>query len=184
MRCYTAFIALFLFSAPIATTALFGQQSDDSIVLGGDRFRLGMPKDQVLKLLTSYFDVQGTPGGRNTPCDSSCSVIEPGGPPYKFVASVSFKDGRLSSVIRHWSPDDQQAAVPYARALWGAISSLVKDGKTVCTIAAGQNESSRGAFITCGDRQIHVSIDRVHLSPDPNSKIEEVADIDEHLEKK
>jgi hypothetical protein len=170
---------LFLLVAALTTPGLFGQQTSDSITIGGDRFRLGMPRDQVLTRLASSFDVSGT-GGRTSLCESSCWVWERGGPPSRVVANVVFKNGRLSIVTKSWEPDDQQTFVPFARSVYSVIAAFVKDGKTECAIKADQNEGpgfeNRSAFIICGDRKVEVSVLR-------DDKLGEIATITEWLNK-
>lgn len=142
--------------------ALFGQQEGDSIAIGSERLKLGMPRDQVLTRLAKPFDLSGPEGG-TSPCpEYGCVLWLKGGPPYTMVASLSFKDGRLSWLIKYWSPEDQRRSEPFAQAVFAAISSLVSDGKIQCTINVRQDGSPRleqkHAYIICGDRKLDIRI--------------------------
>ena len=170
---------LLMIASALITPRLFGQ-AGDSITFGGNRFKLGMSKDQVVTQLVTSFDVAG-PSGRTSPCESTCTIWEKAaGPPYTMVGSVAFRDGKLSSATKYWDPVDQQKAAPFARSVYGVIAELVKDGKTTCTIQTGQSESpgneQKAAFIICGDRKIEILVMR-------DDKLGEIGTVSELLTK-
>jgi hypothetical protein len=135
-----------------------------------------MDRRQVLAQMVPYYNVSGRTGG-DTSCASNAEscMLWTKSSPVQAVASLAFKDGKVSTVVKYWDPKDQQQAAPFARSVYGAIAALVKDGKTTCIINASENDSpnaeQKTATITCGGRKI--DIDVVHTEKGESALISE-----------
>lgn len=175
MRYKIAAVALLAFSAGYFQA--HGQIAQDSIYLGTTRLTLGMPKDAVIAALAGSYEVRNLGEGQV----SSWIVSSKNGPPFKAVGNVVFKDGKLSSVLKYWGPEDQQKGVEFATSLYGVIDGFAKEGRRTCTISVGQKQDpgyeNKAMFITCGEKYIRIDIDR-------SEKTGESADITEVLERK
>jgi hypothetical protein len=152
-------------AAVLTFSTFYGQSSGDSIEIGGRRLKLGMPRGHVVSNLSPSFFISAWKGRGSecTPDINSCVLWEKQEqPPFSPVANLGFKDGVLNSVIKYWDPEDQQQAVPFARSVYGAIASLVKDGKTTCNISAQQGDSpgleQKSVYLICGGRSIDIEI--------------------------
>jgi hypothetical protein len=83
------------------------------------------------------------------------------------VADIRFAGKRLSSVGEDAGPYDQQAGVPFAEALWGALRDFQDEGRTVCAIRTGAlaNAGPKGAgeereiWLSCGARTVNIGIE-------------------------
>ncbi|HWB18108.1 MAG TPA: hypothetical protein VG538_17015 [Vicinamibacterales bacterium] len=146
------------------------QGGSDAMTVGGVSLRLGMPKESVLKVLSPKFNVDEAAG----------FVRTKSGPPFAIVGVVGF-DGqqRLDYMSRNWEPSDQQAGVPLAEALLGALTQITSPtssgvrGCADCTIAIKDTPSPGGSnvrtifFYRSGSpRTIRLDILRLQ-SPDP-----------------
>jgi len=131
--------------------------SGASLVIGVSTVAIGEPEDKVLATLTAAFDLE-----KQGATSSSWLVYEKRSVPRRLVANVFFKDGRLQQARRYWSPDDQTAAVPFATAVFGAVSQLVSEGRRSCVLDVGTNQSPsaeiKTAFIDCGDKRLEVTL--------------------------
>ena len=79
-----------------------------TIAVGSVRLSLGMPKNTVISQLSPEFTVRDLESEGGPP---GLTVLAKAGPPFHYVAHISFKSDRLVEVIRDWSPDDQQKGV-------------------------------------------------------------------------
>ena len=147
-------------------------QSADSILIGNAQIRSGMSRQAVLEALSS-FDVRriaviDKTHIRYEPCEGetvTCNVAPLGETGKRVIASISFKSGRLDSVVKPLDQDfDEQQSVPFARAVYSAIAALVGDGKRYCTLDTGQTDGPKGytkaAFIACGQRTIVIQLNQ------------------------
>ena len=163
-RYYLRVLKLLLLLSAYLVPIQAQQQPGSSITIGVHELRLGMPRDQVIAKLASSYDVSALPD-RKAACKDSCFVWNKGSRLESPIGSVAFKSGRLSSVRVYWDPQDQQAAVPLARAIYGVLSRFVQDGATRCTVEVRQSNSptsdERVAFIVCGERYISLTILRM-----------------------
>ncbi len=154
-----------------------GQGTQDSIYLGGTRLTLGMPKDAVVTALAGSYEVRSLGEGQF----SSWTVSSKNGPPFKSVGNVVFRDGKLSSVLKYWGPEDQQKGVEFATSLYGVIDGFTQEGRRACTISVGQKQDpgyqSKAMFINCGNKYVRIDIGR-------REQVGEFTDITEVLERK
>ncbi len=91
-----------------------------TVIVGQTTLRLGMRRAEVVALLAPKYEVR--PNGL---------VVTRTGPPYEFVATVSFSpDGLLKYVSRDWGPKDQQAGVETMAALYDALTQITEANQT------------------------------------------------------
>lgn len=153
---------------------MFGQSSD-AIAVGDVRLSLGMPRQAVLKALSPYVVRQADLSSGTLKyrlCDGedvSCSVFHMGGPGEHEIASLLFKDNRLTFVSKPLNGGEEQQGVSLADALYSAFATLLGEGKKACVIDAGQNDGPKGysrfAFVICGERSIVIQVNHVDSGP-------------------
>jgi hypothetical protein len=102
-------------------------QGVEGISVGVTRLTLGMKQDSVIALLAGY-EVEG-----------GFVFFRTGDRQRVVVASILFDAGRLAGVRRKWEPEDQQQAVPFADALYGALNQFVTEHRQQCWISVGSN---------------------------------------------
>jgi len=101
--------------------------------------------------------------------------------------ALNFAAGRLSAVIEDIGPSDQSAGVAFAQAIWGALRTFESEGRTLCTIQAGNaseagakgSVSNMSASISCGAKTIDINI----LSVDTEDKKSKIATLNVTLGK-
>ena len=151
-----------------------GQRTQDAISVGSQTFTLGMPREDVLAKLAGNFRIRKD-------SDTGWSVWSKHGP-YDPIASLTFKRGKLSGVIKYWGPTDQQKGVDFARSLYGALTGFVTEGRRVCTISVDQTQhpgfEAKSASISCGRKYIMVNISVIDKPGAPP----EAATVDEFLQ--
>lgn len=142
----------------------------DSMTFGTSSLRIGMTKDDVTRVLTPAYRLKELGPG---PLGSSFMIITTSGPPYDAPGSLYFdSNGFLRSMIRDWSPSDQQAGVLTAEALYNALTHLIPgESHRVCDcslsldIQTSPSGESRSVFISNGNKTIAVSIVQNHKLP-------------------
>lgn len=148
----------------ILAGAAFARQvaSPPEIYLGG-RLTLGMPEADVLKILADLYNLQKAPGGEAGEF-SSWVLMSKTGPPSRSYGNVAFQRGRLASVIKYWGPDDQRKGLEFGTAVSGVIAGLVREGNAECRLYANTGDdpgwARKAAFITCGRKEIAITVTR------------------------
>ena len=136
-----------------------GQAVQDSIFLGNVKLSLGMPQETVIAALGRSYQVAN--GGED---QSSFLVTPKNVPPFMVIGNVAFTDGKLTSIMKYWSPEDQKKGVEFATSLYGVIDGFVREGRRTCHIDIGQVQDpgydARAMFIVCGKKQIRIDISR------------------------
>jgi hypothetical protein len=146
----------------VAITVLCGAasaQSPATIQIGTASLHLGMSEQQVDAVLTPPFRVNKDPQGTFA---SWIVQVPDGNGQYSYVGSLAFRKGRLYNVRRNWGPSDQQAGVPLAKALYGAASQMVAEGRRQCVLSIGSRQDpradSRTIFLECAGKRLEVMI--------------------------
>jgi hypothetical protein len=129
------------------------QSNRNSIELGSTVLHLGMSKASVVAALEKYYTVN----------DDGQVVSK--AEPHKSDGSVSFKDGKLTAVLKSWSPSNQRQAYELANSLFGLFNDLKEEGSVECTFSTSSHQTNDGSekksiFMFCGDKD--VDIDAVH----------------------
>jgi hypothetical protein len=126
---------LILCGLPWATDVR-GQSPDDSIEVGPVSLRVGTAQAVVLQELGVSCALREV--GKGT-ADSSSWIVQAKNQPRNAYANVDFKSGRLATVAKYWTVDEPNTEPAFANALYGAISSFERQGRTLCTIGTGQS---------------------------------------------
>ncbi len=136
--------------------AVGGAQSSDknSIEFGTTVLRPGMAKDSVVAALAKYYSV-----------NDDGSVISKAGPPHSNEGSLVFKDGKLTSVWKNWSPSNQKQSYELANNLYGLFNGLKNEGSVECVLGTEAKQANDGGekksiFVFCGEKEVR--IDAVH----------------------
>lgn len=163
MRCLLGILMLFIAAAATNADHSSGQATQDDIRLGTVRLTLGMPQDLVLTTLSKSYDVEKLNDG---PQFSSWLVNARAGTeklaPPKYVASVAFRQGKLTVVMKNWAPENQQKGVEFATSLYDVITSFTNEGRTACSIGTGRKRDpgydGKAIFVTCGAKYIRIDL--------------------------
>jgi hypothetical protein len=126
-----------------------------AISVGGINLTLGMTQKVVLSRLADGYEVKSWDR-------ANYMIYHKGSPaPERALAMIAFTDGVLTGVSKPWSVNDQRAA-QLATGLYGVLTQFKQEGKTHCTIDAGQalglSAESNTAFISCGGKYIRMNI--------------------------
>jgi len=146
------FAFIILFSWP--TNAELQHVGSDSITVGSLKLMLGLPEEQVLDSLGKSYNVESLKGS-----SSVWLVTNAHG---DVVASVSFKDNKLKSIMKYWTPENQQDGVQFVENLYDLVNSFTNEGKSSCSISAGRQKESgydgKAVFVTCGAKYIRIDL--------------------------
>lgn len=147
-------------SAVGVVTVTRGQMPQDSVGIGGVRLKLGMPQGVVLQQLGDSFDLQKAAGKSSTNW-----LVTQKGHPQAAVASVSFKEQKLTFVSKIWTVNEPNTEAGLGNALFGAVTSFEQEGKTGCTIKTGQSQEPamerKTIFIICGQKHLQIDMFRI-----------------------
>ncbi len=136
-----------------------GQSPQDSIQVGGTTLRLGIAQSSVLQQLREYYALQGNE--KNSANSSEWRVVSKNQQQIAY-ARIYFKDEKLATVLKYWDVDRPDTEVGFANALFGAVSSFEREGRTYCTIQTGQGQSPgneiKTVFIACGQKYLRMDI--------------------------
>ena len=148
----------------LAAPSLAQAPSPDSISLGdfgpSVRLTLGMPKEAALRSLRESYGVTDLESG-------GVSVHSKSNPDLRNLdlvyGSVSFKEGRLSSVTKYWNINGPDRGVAVVRAIYGAMSSF--GGSTrACSVETFDSQEpimeKRGVAVSCGRRRVAIFTNR------------------------
>lgn len=132
-----------------------------------------MPQDRALAALTNSYTLKPVSPGASGPVDSL--LVYDG---KTLLANVTFRSGRLTSVLKYWDPADQQKGSDLARKFYGAVGSLVKDGYATCTLDIGSSDGPAGeirtAFVVCGPRSRELSFVRADEGGESSMLVEKL----------
>ena len=128
------------------------QEADTEILLGGILLRLGMSQDEALESLGTVYELRHVDN-----VAGNWSVLRRGGPPYRSVGGVAFKDQKLIFVNKHWGPDAEPSADALAKAFYGAVQSVTAGGSRSCDVSGRRvDEAGWNTEIRCGRRTVSV----------------------------
>jgi len=136
-------VAIFALFAHIT----YGQQRKVELEVDGVMLHLGMTKSEVAQKFAGqeYWKVDDD----NWVMSRKDSM----GP------SIQFTNGRLTFTERFWATSENDTGM----ALFGAVSSLNKDGFHTCEVTAGVNTrpdlTAHNVWISCGDKSVLVMRD-------------------------
>jgi len=148
------------------------QDSPESVDIGGYKIQLGMQLDVISRALATDYSVQkvGTaPGGGST------WIIETkAGPPQIRVASLTFSEGKLSSVYKYWAATSEPGIeASFASTLYGAIAKFQQENGAPCEVLTQHTQQSGGnrrtVIVTCRGRQKSLNIDLVPAGKEQES---------------
>lgn len=158
-------ILMLNFVAAALTNAEYswGQTTPDDITLGTVRLILGMAQDAVLTTLGKSYELQKLNESQQfsswaVTARTSANKLTPP----KHVGSVAFRQGKLTSVMKNWAPENQQKGFEFATSLYDVITSFTNEGRTVCSIETGRKNDlgydAKTIFIICGAKHIRIDL--------------------------
>lgn len=118
-------VLLLSLAVTLVGRALYAQQAD--LFLAGTTVRLGMPKATVLGALEGKYNLTQTD-------ENSWFIMEKGGPPYKHIGGLAFKDGKLSWASKDWGSFGERGTLDFANDLFSLLSNLGQEGEAVALI--------------------------------------------------
>ena len=150
------FLTFLLFALP-----LLAQTGSNQIELGAN-LTIGMTKAQALAEVQKHFATQRMQDPTQyVVLDKPASAAEKP----KWQGVLTFKAGKLVSVERLWAYADDDKSVALAKSLFGALSSVVKSGKSTCIvedeISDAADAHGETVYLTCGKRSIKISVAKV-----------------------
>jgi hypothetical protein len=136
----------------------FGRPTEDTVMLGSIDLRLGMAESIALERLGEKYDVSEF--GRGT---YSVWWVKEKVKPSRIVGSLSFKQGKLTTAMKYWTPVDvPDTQVGFADSLFSAVRAFEREGRTGCIVStAGQPSDSyevKAVFISCGQKYLRIDI--------------------------
>jgi hypothetical protein len=83
----------------------------------------------------------------------------------KWQGILTFKAGKLAGVERLWAYDDDERSVALAKSLFGALTSVVRSGKSTCVvednISDAPDAQGETVYLNCGKRSIKISVAKI-----------------------
>jgi len=154
-------LALFVFvllTITLLGRRVSGQLVEESVVLGSIELKLGTAEHIVLERLGEKYDVSEYGRG-------SYSVwwVKEKVKPSRLVGSLGFKEGKLKTVMKYWTPEDTpDTRVGLANSLFSAVRALEREGRASCTISTNDQQISsydmKAVFISCGQKYLRIDI--------------------------
>ena len=139
---------------------VLAQDGSDEIKLGSS-LKLGMAKADTLAEVGKHFEAKAME-------DDSHYVVfaKPAeGEKPRWEGMLTFKAGKLVAVERLWAYDDDERSVALAKSLFGALTSIVKSGKSTCMvedqISDAPDAQGETIYLNCGKRSIKISVAKV-----------------------
>ena len=136
------------------------QDSSEQIELGAN-LTMGMPQAQALAEVGKHFQTKPMQ-------DASHFVVftKPAdGAKPKWEGILTFKSGKLAGAERLWAYDDDERSVALTKSLFGALTSIVKSGKSTCVVEDDVSDtpdaSGETVYLNCGKRSIKISVAKV-----------------------
>jgi len=176
MKYFLAFV-LFMSAAP-PIPSLYGQRSPEAMTLGGQRFEIGMSKEEALAELSMCCSIAPA-----APAPHSWSV-KTSGPPFESLGFIWFAKGKVSMVEQSHGQFQQADAVNLAQSLFRIISA---DSRSKSEATITQTDTTEGSNLTIrtvtlrfgSGRSVVLTINKV----DPNrAKMGDWVEINERLE--
>ena len=135
-----------------------GQPAEESVTLGSIELRLGMAEGIVLERLGEKYDVSEYGRG-----PYSVWWVREKVKPSRLVGSLGFKEGKLNTVMKYWTPEDTpDTRVGFANSLFSALRAFEREGRASCTISTGDQQVSKydmkAVFISCGQKYLRIDI--------------------------
>lgn len=139
---------------------LWAQKNSEQIELGAN-LKLGMAQKDALAEVGKHYLAKPME-------DASHFVVfaKPAeGEKPKWEGILTFKDGKLAGVERLWAYDDNESSVALAKALFGALTSVVRSGKSTCVVedqvSDAPDAQGETVYLNCGKRSIKISVAKV-----------------------
>jgi len=105
--------------------------AEEVIIINGKKLSIGMSEAEIYKIFSPYYRLS-CPSVKNT----SCLLFEKNTTSRYPKANIVFTNGKISSVIKYWSPDyEGSSPVPFGKTLYHLISKLSKDGPVTVTLS-------------------------------------------------
>jgi hypothetical protein len=139
---------------------LRAQDSSQQIELGAS-LTIGMSQERALAEVGKHFQTKAMQ-------DASRFVVfaKPAqGEKPKWQGILTFKAGKLAGVERLWAYDDDERSVALAKSLFGALTSVVRSGKSTCVvednISDAPDAQGETVYLNCGKRSIKISVAKI-----------------------
>ena len=136
------------------------QDAAEAIELGSN-LQLGMTQKQALAEVGKHFEVKPMAD----PSHFVVYVRPSAGEKPKWEGILTFKAGKLAGVERLWAYDDDERSVALAKSLFGALTEVVKSGKSTCIVedqvSDAPDASGETVYLNCGKRSIKISVVKV-----------------------
>ncbi len=136
----------------LLSTSVYADQ--DSIIIHKIQLKLGMPEKTTMKVLSQIYDLKIVKGL------ADYWVIFEKGSKFKYVGSISFKEGNVSSVSRNIGTYEGKNSFEFAEALHQALSNLQKSGEVVseANSYAKSNLRDDSIIFKCKNKAIIITI--------------------------
>lgn len=170
----TGFLATVLV---VVSTVVAGQPEprDASLFVAGMQMQLGMQQNTVIGNLDTKYRL--TKSG-----ESTWMIFDKNGPPFELLGSVTFQQGKLVWISRHWGGFPSEPARQLGRELYRAVSSVQSNGAGPLVATAYESVNQPGlhavdvAFRT-GRRTLIVStMESDDSKNDPQVSIQEIVE--------
>ena len=144
----------------LAIMPVRAQENAEQIELGAN-LTIGMSQTQALAEVGKHFQTKPMQ-------DAAHFVVfaKPleGAKP-KWEGILTFKSGKLAGVERLWAYDDDERSVALTKSLFGALTSIVRSGKSTCVVEDDVSDTpdaqGETIFLNCGKRSIKISVAKV-----------------------
>ncbi len=148
---------------------VYSQQGPEQIYVGTN-LQIGMNKDAVISKLTELGYKVTTPQkleNQTEPWKTETWIVTEKNEQtglYDLLASLEFRNGRLSAANRHWAASWDTGSAKIGRNFYLLVKSLEGSGNTACTLETklqeGHEFDSKAASIRCGRRTITISVSK------------------------
>lgn len=139
---------------------LLAQNGNEEIKLGSN-LKLGMAQSDALAEVGKHFEAKAMEDGSHYVVFAK--PIEGQKPRWEGI--LTFKAGKLAGVERLWAYDDDERSVALAKSLFGALTDIVKSGKSTCVvedqISDAPDAQGETVYLNCGKRSIKISVAKV-----------------------
>ena len=123
--------------------------SGDSIEFDGHRITLGMPRDQVLKLVAESYEVVPQGDERWWVNDRKAGGT---------IGTLTFRQGVLTLVTRDWEVVESGAgpAINILNTAFRAIGQMVPGAARSCTVSPDRLATQTGFSVSCGPMLVQI----------------------------
>jgi len=127
-----------------------------SISIEGTSLSLGMPKALTLSQLEKSFTLHCL---KEDPCDTVVLLSKTG---LTALGSVSFTDGKVISVEKHWSPAFKDSDPgPFFKAFFTLLTKLQKEGYSIAHVSTNESREPTGTMLNIslrvGGKNVHIT---------------------------